>query len=57
MYAYTERKVESTISFSCKHTHTLLKCKHTKAVTAGEWHQKKAAITVHLKELCSLLIS
>ena len=42
MYAYTERRVESIISFSCKHTHTLLKCKHTKAVTAGEWHQKKS---------------
>jgi hypothetical protein len=37
-YVCTERRVESTISFSCKHTHTLLKRKHTKAVIAGEWH-------------------
>ena len=41
LYAYTERRVESSSCFSCKHIHTLLKCKHTKAVTAGEWHKKR----------------
>lgn len=40
VYAYTEGRDESTVSFSCKHIHTLLKCKHTKAVAAGEWHKK-----------------